>query len=157
MAGNVLLDKVALDKTNLSRVESLRDLIGLPDRGIAMLYRLVVRRLEGHTGYQAIHAIPGVGKILAAVFVAEVGDISRVGRPPAAGPVGGRDPRHHESDATVRRSSPIGPPTAGLDRPPGLWLPAAMGSLRRRPAHLRVVRRQPPPGATVLALRADAS
>jgi hypothetical protein len=31
----------------------------------------------GDLGYQAVQAIPGVGPVLAVVFVAEIGDISR--------------------------------------------------------------------------------
>jgi transposase len=85
VAGNALLDSVALDDMYLVRVESLRDLVVLHDREIVMLDRLIARRLEGHKGYEAIQAIPGVGRILAAIFVA------------------GMTPRHHESDTTVRR------------------------------------------------------
>ena len=36
-----------------------------------MLDRLIAGRLKGHAGDEAIQAIPGVGKVLAAVFVAE--------------------------------------------------------------------------------------
>ena len=103
VAGNVLLNKIALDEAYLVRVESLRDLIALHDREIAMLDRLVARRLEGHQGYEAIQAIPGVGKILAAVFVAEIGDVSRFSRPEQLASWAGMTPRHHESDTTVRR------------------------------------------------------
>lgn len=103
VAGNVLLDKVALDDAYLVRVESLRDLVALHDREIAMLDRLIARRLEGHTGYEAIQAIPGVGKVLAAVFVAEIGDVGRFERPEQLASWAGMTPRHHESDTTVRR------------------------------------------------------
>jgi transposase len=87
----------------LVRVESLRDLVGLHNREIAMLDRLIARRLDGHPGYEAIQAIPGVGKILAAVFVAEIGDVGRFERPEQLASWAGMTPRHHESDATVRR------------------------------------------------------
>ena len=103
VAGNALLDTVALDDVYLIRVESLRDLVALHNREIAMLDRLIARRLEGHAGYQAIQAIPGVGKVLAAVFVAEIGDVSRFERPEQLTSWAGMTPRHHESDTTVRR------------------------------------------------------
>ncbi len=103
VAGNMLLDSVALDDVYLIRVESLRDLVALHDREIAMLERLIARRLEGHSGYEAIQAIPGVGKILAAVFVAEIGDVSRFERPEQLASWAGMTPHHHESDTTVRR------------------------------------------------------
>ena len=34
-------------------------------------------RLSEHAGYHAIQSICGVGKIIAAIFVAEIGDVSR--------------------------------------------------------------------------------
>jgi transposase len=68
-----------------------------------MLDRLIARRLDGHQGYGAIQAIPGVGKVLAAVFVAEIGDVSRFERPEQLASWAGMTPRHHESDTTVRR------------------------------------------------------
>ncbi len=103
VAGNVLLDSVALEDVYLVRVESLRDLVALHDREIAMLDRLIARRLQGHPGYEAIRAIPGVGKVLAAIFVAEIGDVSRFERPEQLVSWAGLTPRHHESDTTVRR------------------------------------------------------
>ncbi len=103
IAGNKLLDSVAIDGLYLVRVESLRDLIALHDREIAMLDRLIARRLDGHPGYEAIQAIPGIGKILAAVFVAEIGDVTRFERPEQLASWAGMTPLHRESDTTVRR------------------------------------------------------
>ena len=103
VAGNALMDSLALDDMYLVRVESLRDLVALHDREIAMLDRLIARRLAGQPGYEAIQAIPGVGKVLAAVFVAEIGDVSRFERPEQLVSWAGLTPRHHESDTTVRR------------------------------------------------------
>ncbi|MHB8670802.1 MAG: IS110 family RNA-guided transposase [Acidimicrobiales bacterium] len=103
LAGNALLDTVALDDVYLIRVESLRDLVALHSREIAMLDRLIARRLAGHKGYEAIQAIPGVGKVLAAIFVAEIGDITRFSRPEQLASWAGMTPHHHESDTTVRR------------------------------------------------------
>ena len=54
-------------------------------------------------GYHAIQALPGIGRVLAAVFVAEVGDVYRF---PAADKLccwAGLTPRHRQSDTTVRR------------------------------------------------------
>ena len=68
-----------------------------------MLERLIAGRLKGHTGYEAIQAIPGVGKVLAAVFVAEIGDVHRFERPEQLASWAGMTPHHHESDTTVRR------------------------------------------------------
>ena len=103
LAGTKLLNQVGLDAAYLIRVESLRDLIQLQGREIGMLDRLIHTRLAGHPGYEAIQAIPGVGKTLAAIFVAEIGDVSRFERPEQLASWAGMTPKHHESDTTVRR------------------------------------------------------
>jgi transposase len=102
-AGTVLLDQVGLDGMYLLRVESLRDLVAFHTGEIAALDRRIHAALAGHAGYQAIQAIPGVGPVLAAVFVAEIGDIRRFARPEQLASWAGMTPRHHESDTTVRR------------------------------------------------------
>jgi transposase len=103
MGGTVLLEEADLDEAYRIRVESLRDVIELQSREIAMLDRLIRRRLAGHPGYEAIQAIPGIGKTLAAIFVAEIGDVTRFERPEQLASWAGMTPRHHESDDTVRR------------------------------------------------------
>jgi transposase len=47
--------------------------------------------------------IPGVGPVLPAVFVAEIGDITRFDRPARLASWAGLTPKHHESDTTVHR------------------------------------------------------
>ena len=104
-AGGVLLDQCALGDAYAIRVESLRDLIALYDREVEMLEGQIAKRLGGHAGYRAIQALPGVGPVLGAVFVAEIGDVSRF---PAADKLtcwAGLTPRHRESDTTVKRGS----------------------------------------------------
>ena len=44
-----------------------------------------------------------MGPILAAVFVAEIGDITRFPRPEQLASWAGLTPKHHESDTTVHR------------------------------------------------------
>ena len=48
-------------------------------------------------------AIPGVGPVLAAVFVAEIGDVSRFKSARHLCSWAGLTPTHHESDEKVRR------------------------------------------------------
>jgi len=103
VAGHALLDTVPLGRAYELRVESLRDLIELYDREVAMLDREVARALAGDGGYRAIQAIPGVGPILGAVFVAEMGDVTRFDGPDKLASWAGRTPRHRESDTTVQR------------------------------------------------------
>ncbi|WP_241831173.1 IS110 family transposase, partial [Parafrankia soli] len=53
--------------------------------------------------YQALLTLPGVGKTLAAVFLAEIGDITRFPTPGHLASWAGLTPRHRESDTTVHR------------------------------------------------------
>ena len=71
--GQQFLDEVPLDKGYTIRVESLRDLLELYDREIAMLEPEIHRWLRDDPGYRAIQSIHGVGRTMAAIFVAEIG------------------------------------------------------------------------------------
>lgn len=82
---------------------SLRALITHFDAEVAALDREIAGSLKGHAGYEAIQAIRGVGPVLAAVFVAEIGDVTRFSGPSALCSWAGLTPRHHESDTKVHR------------------------------------------------------
>ncbi len=97
------LDHLELPHAYLVRIESLRDLVEVYDREVAMLERVIWGRLRHDAGYQAIQAIDGVGRVLAAVFVAEVGDVTRFPTPQTLCSWAGLTPKHRESDAKVRR------------------------------------------------------
>ena len=103
VGGQRLLDEIELGKAYRIRVESLRDLIELYDREIAMLEKETAPVFAGDLGYHAVQAIPGVGPILAAVFVAEIGDIGRFTSARHLCSWAGLTPTHHESDEKVRR------------------------------------------------------
>ncbi len=61
----------------MNRIGSLRDLIELNHREIVQSDTRIHRRLKGQPGYEAIQQIAGVGRVLGAVFVAEIGDVHR--------------------------------------------------------------------------------
>ena len=61
------------------------------------------RRLQGHPGYEAVQALRGVGPVLAAVFVAEIGDVGRFDNPGRLCSWAGLTPRLRESDAHSHR------------------------------------------------------
>ena len=42
-----------------------------------MLSEVITDLLAGHRGYQVIQQLPGIGPVLAAVIVAEIGDVGR--------------------------------------------------------------------------------
>src|ERR687897_533959 len=94
---------VALRSGLKARVESLRDLIELYDRQVTMLEGQIHQQLRLHRGYRAIQAIDGVGRTIAAVLVAEIGDVDRFRSAEALCSWAGLTPKHRESDTTVRR------------------------------------------------------
>ncbi|WP_052742797.1 IS110 family transposase [Mycobacterium nebraskense] len=100
--GNLLLDKVTMPAPYKERIASLRRLIEV-DAEIDLFTGLVQRRLTHDAGYTAIQKIPGIGPVLAAVFVAEIGDVRRFAGPAQLTCWAGLTPSHHESDTTVHR------------------------------------------------------
>jgi transposase len=103
VGGQRLLDEVHLGDAYRVRVESLRDLIEHVTREIAMLEKQTAPYFAGDLGYHAVQAIPGVGPVLASVFVAEIGDIARFKSARHLCSWAGLTPTHKESDVTVRR------------------------------------------------------
>ncbi len=103
MGGLKLLDQLELDAPYAARVTSLRRLIDAFTFEIDVLGRRTAADLHGHRGFHAIQAIPGVGPVLAAVFVAEIGDVHRFTRPQQLSSWAGMTPRHRESDTKVHR------------------------------------------------------
>ena len=142
VAGNVLLDRLRLDPAYAARVGSLRRIIDLLDFEVEAVSRRVHAQLAAHDGYRAVKAIPGVGPVLAAVFLAEIGDVGRFRGPRQLVCWAGLTPRHRESDTTVHR----GPITKqgsrlvrwaaieAVQRTPGTagWLVATRAELTRR-------------------------
>ena len=82
---------------------SLRRLLEDLEYEIDLFSRLARGRLLADPGYVAVQQIPGVGPMLAAVFVAEVGDVSRFRTAPQLACWAGLTPKHHESDTHVHR------------------------------------------------------
>jgi transposase len=101
--GNAQLDALELAPAYTNRIESLRDLIERYDREVAMFERLIHQHLRNHTGYQAIQALTGVGRTIAGIFVAEIGDVTRFRSAPALCSWAGLAPWHRESDTKVTR------------------------------------------------------
>jgi transposase len=101
--GRRFLDEVPFDRAYALRVESLRELIDAFDKEVTRFEREIHKLLRDDRGYRAIQAIDGVGKVMAAIFVAEVGDISRFSSPDKLACWAGLTPRHDESDTKVHR------------------------------------------------------
>jgi len=103
VGGSAWLDELALPQPYRGKVGSLRSLIEVYTDEITVLDKTIADLLTGHTGYAAILALPGIGPILAAVIVAEIGDITRFDRPQKLACWAGLTPRHRESDLKVAR------------------------------------------------------
>lgn len=103
LEGNELLDRVALPGPYRGRVDSLRRLIEALQFEIDVFTGVSRARLAGDPGYQAVQTIPGIGPVLAAVFLAEIGDVHRFGGPEQLACWAGLTPKHHESDTHVHR------------------------------------------------------
>jgi transposase len=103
VAGQALLDGLALPAAYHARIVSLRRLIEALTFEIDLFAGMVAARLADHTGYRAIQALPGVGPVLAAILVAEIGDVARFTRPEQLCAWAGLTPWHRESDTKVRR------------------------------------------------------
>jgi transposase len=131
VAGRDLLAAARLTPESRARVDSALRLIGALDFEIELFGKLVTGRLRTDPGYLAIQALPGVGPVLAAVFVAEIGDITRFGRPEQLTSWAGLTPKHHESDTTVHRG-PITKQGSRLVR----W--AAVEAVQRVGGHTRL-------------------
>ena len=101
--GQALLDRVTLNPACRARIDSARRVIECLSVEVEGVTTLARDRLRGHRGYAAIQTIPGVGPILAAVFVAEIGEIGRFRRAAQLASWAGLTPKHHESDTTVHR------------------------------------------------------
>ena len=72
------------------------------NREIVMLEKQTAPYFAGDLGYHAVQAIPGVGPVLASVFVAEIGDIERFKSGPTSVQLG----RAHPNPSRVRRHGP---------------------------------------------------
>ena len=101
--GRTLLADVPLDDAYRARVNSVCRVIDTLTFEIDLAARLVAGHLTGHRGYHAIQAVPGVGPTLAAVFVAEIGDVTRFASARHLCSWAGLTPKHRESDTTVHR------------------------------------------------------
>jgi transposase len=101
--GQAWLRTAPLELVYRQRIHSLLELIDAYDGEIDLFRAMIANRLSGHRGYRVVQQISGVGPTFAAVFVAEIGDVSRFSRPEKLCCWAGLTPRHRESDTTVHR------------------------------------------------------
>src|SRR5499433_2661894 len=102
-AGSAWLDGLGLPQPYPGKVTSLRHLAGELSAEITMLSAVIADLLAGHRGYQVLRQLPGIGPVLAAVIIAEVGDVTRFQTAAQLCSWAGLTPRHRESDTKVTR------------------------------------------------------
>ena len=135
VAGNEVLDRLVdhdrLPGPYAARIRSLRRLIEELDFEIDLFAGIVRGRLARDPSYLAVQQIPGIGPILGAVFVAEVGDVTRFDTAAQLACWAGLTPKHRESDTHVHRGR-ITKQGSRLVR----W--AAVESVQLLPAHTKI-------------------
>ena len=75
--GAKMLDSLVLPEPYASRVASQRRIIAVLSAEIAGVESETARRLKDNREYRALLTINGVGPVMAAIFVAEIGDVHR--------------------------------------------------------------------------------
>ena len=103
VAGSAWLDELGLPQPYAGKVTSLRQLTGELSTEITMLSEVTADLLRGDRGYRVIQQLPGIGPVLAAVIIAEIGDITRFRSAGQLCSWAGLTPRHRESDTKVTR------------------------------------------------------
>src|ERR1022692_248098 len=102
-AGSAWLDALGLPQPYAGKVTSLRQLTGELTAEITMLSEVIASLLAGDRGYQVIQQLPGIGPVLAAVIIAESGDVTRGRTAAQLGGGAGRTPRHREAEGKGTR------------------------------------------------------
>lgn len=103
VAGTDLLNGLDLPKPYAARIASLRRIMDLLDFEIDIFTGLARAQLVRDPGFTAVQTLPGIGPLLGAVLVAEIGDITRFTTASKLTCWAGMTPKHHESDTKVRR------------------------------------------------------
>lgn len=101
--GRALLAAAPLDPVPREHVESLLRVLDTLTCEIATVTTALLKRVTDAPGWRTIQQLPGIGPILAAVIIAEIGDIHRFDGPRKLCSWAGLTPKHYESDRTVHR------------------------------------------------------
>ncbi len=103
--GKDWLDDTQMAAAFEDRLRSLRRLIKTYDAEIVRLDARIAAMFDGHPGYETIQQIHGVGPVFAAIFVAEIGDVTRFDNARQISSWAGMTPRHRESDTVAHRGA----------------------------------------------------
>jgi transposase len=103
VSGSRQLRLLPLEEPFRARVDSQLRLLAALEAEIARFDALIREEFRGDVGYRVIQRIDGIGPVLAAVLVAELGDVTRFSGAPAVCSWAGLTPKHRESDLHVHR------------------------------------------------------
>ena len=103
--GAAQLDRLELPAAYATRLDSLRHLLEVYDHSVAELDTHIHHELKDDPSYRVLRNLPGVGKVIAAIFVAEIGDITRFESAKKLNSWAGLTPKHRESDEVVHRGA----------------------------------------------------
>ena len=101
--GRAQLAALEIPAAYVTRIESIQRLVDAITSERRALDAELRRELRDDPGYQAVQTIEGVGPLIAAVFVAEIGDVTRFPSPSQLCSWAGLTPKHRESDTKVVR------------------------------------------------------
>jgi transposase len=101
--GGLWLDRLVLPAPYAAKVASLRALIAVLDGQVTALGAEAASMLAADRGYAALRELPGIGPVLAAVIISEIGDVTRFRKAAQLCSWAGLTPRHYESDTKVIR------------------------------------------------------
>ncbi len=106
LAGTEWLNALDLPAPYAFKVDGLLELIDSFDAQVGEYEQLIAGWLRDDVGYRAIQVLDGVGPTMAAIFVAEIGDVHRFPSAEKLCSWAGLTPKHRESD-TKRRMGHI--------------------------------------------------
>jgi transposase len=127
LGGMKLLERATLSSMARARVDSLLRLIEVFDVEIDQAAKTTSSQLRAHPGYAAVQTLPGVGPILGAVFVVEIGEVTRFPDPTRLASWAGLTPqaprvRHHRAPwpdhQAGQSASPLGCGRGGTTHQP---------------------------------------
>jgi transposase len=105
VAGCEQLRTVRLPEVYRARIDSQLRVLAALETEINGFDKTIRAALRGDHGYRVIQQIDGIGPVLAAVLVAELGDVTRFADAGRVCSWAGLTPRHRESDTTVHRGA----------------------------------------------------
>ena len=105
VAGSKQLRTARLTEVYRTRIDSQLRVLEVLEGEVDQFDKAIHRRLRDDHGYRLIQRLDGIGPILAAVFVAELGDVSRFADAQRVCSWTGLTPKHRESDTTVHRGA----------------------------------------------------